>query len=98
MRPSPFLRGLRWIAAAVLLVLAVWYFLPQIERTFLAETVAPRVITPRGDLAADERAMVELFEKSKSSVVYITTSEQVFDLRSRNVLSVPLGTGSGLIW
>jgi S1-C subfamily serine protease len=42
--------------------------------------------------------MVELFEKSKSSVVYITTSEQVFDLRSRNVLSVPLGTGSGLIW
>jgi S1-C subfamily serine protease len=97
-RTPPFLRRLRWAAIAVLLVLAVWYFLPLIERTFFAETIPPRVITPRGDLAADERSMVELFEKSKPSVVYITTREQVFDLRSRNVLSVPLGTGSGFIW
>jgi S1-C subfamily serine protease len=42
--------------------------------------------------------MVELFERSKPSVVYISTREQVFDLRSRNVFSVPLGTGSGFIW
>ena len=97
-RSPPFLRRLRWAAVAVLLVLGVWYFLPSIQRIFLAETVEPRVVTPRGDLAQDERSMVELFEKSKSSVVYITTSEQVFDLRSRNVLSVPLGTGSGFIW
>lgn len=96
-RNKPFLRRLRWVAA-ILLVLAIWYFLPSIQRMFFAETIPPRVITPRGDLAADERAMVELFEKSKPSVVYITTREQVFDLRSRNVFSVPLGTGSGFIW
>jgi S1-C subfamily serine protease len=58
----------------------------------------PREITPRGELAGDERATIDLFERSRNSVVFITTKQAVVDFWSRNVMSVPRGTGSGFIW
>lgn len=59
---------------------------------------APRAVTSRGDLAADEKSTIALFEHTRDSVVFISTSAVVQDLWSRNVLSVPRGTGSGFIW
>lgn len=59
---------------------------------------SPRAVTPRGDLAADEKSTIALFEKTRDSVVFISTSAVVQDFWSRNVLQVPRGTGSGFIW
>lgn len=59
---------------------------------------APRPITPRGELAPEERATIALFEQAREAVVFISTKEAVLDLWSRNVTSVPRGTGSGFIW
>ncbi|MCG6933624.1 MAG: trypsin-like peptidase domain-containing protein [Gallionella sp.] len=61
-------------------------------------TARPRAVTPRGPLAADEKATIRLFENSRNSVVYITTRAQVRDFWSRDIFSVPRGTGSGFIW
>src|SRR5262245_29488428 len=36
----------------------------------------PRAITPRGNLADDEKATIELFNANRSSVVFITTLRQ----------------------
>jgi S1-C subfamily serine protease len=58
----------------------------------------PRTVVARGDLAADERSTIELFERSRDSVVFITTSRQVQDYWTRDVLSVRQGSGSGFIW
>lgn len=58
----------------------------------------PRTVTPRGSLAADERSTIELFRNSRESVVFITTRQRVADFWTRNVYSVPRGSGSGLIW
>ena len=58
----------------------------------------PRKVAERGDLAADELATIDLFERSKGAVVHITTTQRVRDLRSRNVMNIPSGTGSGFIW
>jgi len=58
----------------------------------------PRAISPRGDMDRDERATIDLFERSRDSVVFISTREQVRDFWSRNVFSVPRGSGSGFIW
>jgi S1-C subfamily serine protease len=55
-------------------------------------------VTARGDLAADERATIELFRNARESVVFITTRQRVADFWTRNVYSVPRGSGSGLIW
>jgi S1-C subfamily serine protease len=49
-------------------------------------------------LSGDERATIDLFERSRNSVVFITTKQAVVDFWSRNVMSVPRGTGSGFIW
>jgi len=58
----------------------------------------PRLVTPRGDLAADEKSTIELFELNAPAVVYITTSELRRDFLSLNVYEIPRGTGSGFIW
>ncbi|WP_257558119.1 S1C family serine protease [Sphingobium sp. CFD-2] len=56
------------------------------------------VVTPRGHLAADEQATIALFRNARDSVVFISTSRRVADLWTRNVYSVPKGSGSGLLW
>lgn len=85
------------LAAGVLTVL--WRGLPDLPLWLGATTdAAPRVVQARGDLAADEKSTIELFEKARHSVVFITTRAQVVDFWTRNVFSVPRGTGSGFIW
>lgn len=58
----------------------------------------PRVVQARGTLAEDEKSTIELFENSRDSVVFITTHQRVMDAWTRNIFSVPSGTGSGFIW
>jgi S1-C subfamily serine protease len=58
----------------------------------------PRVVAARGDLAADEAATIELFERSKDAVVFIATTQRVLNPWSRDVFSIPRGTGSGFVW
>jgi S1-C subfamily serine protease len=60
--------------------------------------VAPRPIAARGDLAADEASTVRLFEQAAPSVVYITNLGVRRDLFGLNVLEIPQGTGSGIVW
>ncbi len=58
---------------------------------------APLPVTPRGDLAEDEKATIELFRRTSPSVVFITTlSRQArgfFEIQE-----VPQGAGSGFVW
>jgi S1-C subfamily serine protease len=61
-------------------------------------SVSARPVAPRGTLSAEEQVTIDIFEKSKRSVVYISTSELVRDLWTRNVHSIPRGTGSGFVW
>ena len=57
-----------------------------------------RPVVPRGELNQDERALIDMFERSKRSVVYISTSERVRDFWARNIRTIPKGTGSGFFW
>ncbi|HBV2035469.1 TPA: serine protease, partial [Escherichia coli] len=90
-------RGL-FITACIAALMLLWQFLPAIEAWFSPREAAERTVMARGDLAADEKTTIELFEKSRASVVYITTAQLVRDVWTRNVFSVPRGTGSGFIW
>jgi S1-C subfamily serine protease len=59
---------------------------------------APRAVTPRGPLAADEVADIEMFRRTSPSVVHITTLAAQRDMFSLNVQQVPRGTGTGFVW
>ena len=58
----------------------------------------PRIVEARGNLAQDELSTIELFENSRDSVVFIATRQDLRDVWTRNIFSVPSGTGSGFIW
>lgn len=92
-RPNSAARALQ-ILAVIGILLLLW----QGYALLSTPAAEPRAITARGDLAADEQASIALFENSRDSVVYITTRSQVRDPWTRNVFSVPRGTGSGFIW
>ncbi|GIX26739.1 MAG: 2-alkenal reductase [Burkholderiales bacterium] len=94
---SPFSAPVLLIIAAALVLIA-WQLWPWIESSVLGTDAAPRLVTPRGNLADDEKATIELFEQTKDSVVFISTRERVMDLWTRNIFTIPRGTGSGFIW
>ena len=58
----------------------------------------PRPVVARGAFSSEEAATIALFERARGAVTYITTREQVQDFWTRNVFSVPRGTGSGFVW
>jgi len=97
-QPDPVLRRLRWITWAIVVLLLLWQLLPWIDRYLIGLSTEPRAITARGELAADERATIDIFDQASPSVVFISTRQRVRDLWTRNVFSVPRGTGSGLVW
>lgn len=58
---------------------------------------APRPVTARGDLAADEMATIELFRQSSPSVVFITSLARRRGGLFR-IAEIPRGEGSGFVW
>jgi len=94
-----FVTRLIWTGVVVAALIAFARWLPGCGPSDPAvRDAAPRPVVARGDLAADEQSMIELFERTRDSVVYISTRQQVRDFWTRNVFSVPRGTGSGFIW
>ena len=89
---------LAWLTLAGALLILVWRSAPLIEAWFAPRQAEPRTVTARGEIAADEKATIALFENARDSVVFITTRGLVRDFWTRNVFSVPRGTGSGFIW
>ena len=95
---DPTLRRIRWVTIGLALLLVLWQFLPWVERQLVRLDAEPRVVAARGELAPDEQATIEIFERASPSVVFITTRQRVVNLWTRNVTSVPRGNGSGFIW
>jgi S1-C subfamily serine protease len=54
-------------------------------------------VAARGDLASDEKATIDLFEKCSPSVVYITSLARR-PVNFFEMTEVPQGSGSGFIW
>jgi S1-C subfamily serine protease len=88
-----------WITWALLvaLVIAIWE-LWLLRPPAGTREAAPRAVTPRGDLGADEKSTIAVFRDVSPSVVHITTlavrqNGFTFDLQQ-----IPQGTGSGFVW
>lgn len=94
-----FVTRFTWLLLTGALLLLLWGGFPGIQGWFAPKPdSSPRTVAARGDLAADEKATIQLFENSRNSVVFITTKGLVRDFWTRNVFTVPRGTGSGFIW
>ena len=90
--------GLLAVALAIVSSLAAAVFALAPGSVQGRTEAAARAVSPRGPLAADEQAHIEVFRKSSPSVVHITTLAVQRDLFSMNVQQVPRGTGTGFVW
>ncbi len=88
--------GVRWgiLIGVLLAILALW----ALRSGWQQPPAEPRAITPRGDLAEDEKSMIAIFRQASPSVVHITTLAVRQDAFSFDVLQIPQGTGSGFVW
>lgn len=97
--PSTSSLSLLWAYALLLAVVLflVWRFWP--ERTGggdLDPQASQREVTPRGDLAEDEKTTIAIYNKARQSVVNIDTSgyrRDFFDVAEEKI-----GSGSGIVW
>ncbi len=90
---------LTMIALWVLVFLVVWNWLRSGRTSSLYNPDAkPRAVTPRGNLADDENATIEVFKEASPSVVYITATDVARDYFTLNLFEIPRGTGSGFIY
>ncbi|MFO1322887.1 MAG: trypsin-like peptidase domain-containing protein [Burkholderiales bacterium] len=92
------MRRLAWLRGAVLWPAALALAAGAPEAPLAQAPARPRAVAPRGDLNPDERATIEMFDRAKRSVVAISTRAQVVDFWTRNVHTIPRGTGSGIVW
>ncbi len=76
---------------------AVWY--GQWNSSPLHDPNAkPRLITPRGQLAEDEKSTIDLFRANAPAVVFITTTQRAQNSFSFNESELNQGGGSGFVW
>jgi S1-C subfamily serine protease len=87
---------INWLMPILCLLLGFAIYRFWIDRG--TPSLEPRAVTPRGDLAEDEKSTIALFKENSPSVVNITTLRAARDFRTLNVMEVPAGTGSGFIW
>ncbi len=89
-----------WLVAVLLLLIGALVF-QLFQNVFFANPdldpeAEPRPVTPRGDLAADEQARIELVSRVSRSVVHVT-SQTIPDVSMR-ATDIQQGTGSGFVW
>lgn len=86
-----------WVVIGLLLGL-VWLLGNRSRERVNNPQATPRAVAPRGDLGAQEKAIIALFRQASPSVVFLTTLARQRDIFSLNLSEIPQGTGSGLIW
>lgn len=80
------------------LVLGYWWWHGFPGRPVHDTNAVPRAVTPRGNLAEDEKCTIELYKNASPSVVHISTLALRQDYFTMDVQQIPKGTGSGFIW
>src|ERR1043165_899666 len=75
----------------------LWRFWPR-EHSGLDPNAQKREITPRGDLAEEEKTTIAIFKAAAPSVVHVTTLVTRQDRVTFDLFQIPKGTGTGIVW
>jgi len=96
-RPASQLPGIILVGAVA--VIATWYITRANGPSPLHTPDAkPREVTPRGDLAEDEKSTIAIFKAASPAVAYITNLAVRRERFSLEAMEVPQGTGSGFVY
>ena len=96
-RHSPAANG--WLVIVLVGLVAVLLFKTVTDSWSNRHDYTQRTVTPRGELASDETARVELFEKVSPSVVYVRMKSSGGQPTDGGRSSAQeLGSGTGFVW
>jgi len=87
----------KWLVGILLMLIAALLYQTFRSREPVFVNHTPRVVTPRGELGADEQSNIEVFRNASPSVVFIRTK----DYRPafpRGVVEQELSSGTGFVW
>ncbi len=87
-----------WLIVAAVVALAAVQLASLLDPLLVRMNAEPRAVTARGALVAEERSTVAVFDEVSPSVVFLTTTGRIVHPRTRGVLEVPRGAGSGFVW
>jgi S1-C subfamily serine protease len=87
------------LALTALVIVLAWKLYESIPHPTLDPRAESRPVTPRGDLASDEKSTIDLFRAASPAVVQVTNIQmRASDWTGQNATAVPQGTGSGFVW
>ncbi len=86
-----------WLVIVLTLLVGVLLVKSVLDSFRMRPDYSARTVTPRGDLAQDEKSTIEVFEKAAPSVVYVRTKgyQQSFD---GSVAAREFESGTGFVW
>ena len=88
-----------WLVVVLVVLMAVLLFRTVNETLSNRPDYTPRVVVARGELGADEKASIEVFETSSPSVVFVKTKGlQIGRFRSGERESGEIASGTGFVW
>jgi S1-C subfamily serine protease len=100
--------AIAFVLLATLSAVVVWHFWPALERNVglgFGQPVSggdaaaqPRPVAKAGPLSAEEQATIDLYNRSKDSVVNVTTSKVFGTGVALKAQEVPHGSGTGFVW
>jgi S1-C subfamily serine protease len=97
--PPPRRRSYLWLILILVVLCALLVDRFWLWRSHILNPEAePRPVTPRGELAEEEKSTIAVFREASPSVVHITTLAVRQDIFSLDVFQIPQGTGSGIVW
>ncbi len=87
-----------WLVVVLVVLVAVLMFRTVSDTFSNRPNYTPRTVTSRGDLGADEKATISVFELASPSVVFIRTKGFKSGPFFGAVTEQQLGSGSGFVW
>jgi S1-C subfamily serine protease len=89
---------MQMIKTLILFVVSFALALLVFTQTTIIQSTTLKQPASKQPLYFDEEQTIKLFKEASPSVAFITTKVNVQDYWSRNVYTIPKGTGSGFVW
>jgi S1-C subfamily serine protease len=86
------------LSLTALVIVLAWKLYQSMPKATHDPRAEPRTVSARGDLAADEKATIDLFRTASPAVVQVTAFQPATDITGLRVVDSPQGSGSGFVW
>lgn len=86
-----------WLVVMLAILTAALVYRTVVDGIKNRPDYTPRLVTPRGDLGADEKNSIEIFEKASPAVVNVRTKGNSVNFFGRRI-ERELASGTGIVW